>query len=311
MLIILSIYAVLIWLIFFQFKWLAWNRTAHVFVGLVGLVIALVVVAMLNTKTPSGRVTVMGQVVEIAPLVSGVVERVSIEPNVPIEEGAELFALDARPYQYALDQAEARAKIAQITYDRKAKLNSGASATISQQELDEAQAQLDQATAQLEIAKYNLEQTVVLAPSAGIATALRLAPGEQASAMKPVIPFIKADGLRLIGVFRQNGAPAITEGGEIQIAFSGDPGRIHKTKVQAISPGDSSGQILVSGELAGASDVGSSTDLIVIVDWPEDFPEDLRRLGMTGSATVFGPDAGAMGVLAKVLLYLKMLGTYL
>lgn len=311
MLIILSIYAAIIWLVFFQFKWLAWNRTAHVFVGLIGLIIALVVVAMLNTKTPSGRVTVMGQVVEIAPLVSGVVETVSIAPNTPVEKGAELFTLDARPYRYALDQAEARAKIAQITYDRKAKLNQGRSATISEQELDEVQAQLDQAKAQLEIAKYDLKQTVVLAPSAGVATALRLAPGEQASAMDPVVPFIKSDGLRLIGVFSQNGSPAIKEGGEIRIAFNGDPGRIYQTTIRAISPGDSSGQILVSGELAGASDVGSSTDLIVIIDWPDEFPDDLRRLGMTGSATVFGPDAGAMGVLAKVLLYLKMLGTYL
>ena len=54
MLIVLSLYAALIWLIFFQLKLLSWNRTAHVIVGLIGLVIVLVVVGLLNTKTPSG-----------------------------------------------------------------------------------------------------------------------------------------------------------------------------------------------------------------------------------------------------------------
>ncbi len=311
MLIILSIYAVLIWLIFFQFKWLAWNRTAHVFVALIGLVIALVVVAMLNTKTPSGRVTVMGQVVEIAPVVSGVVETVSVKPNEPVEKGAELLRLDRRPYQYAFDQALARETIARITFDRKAKLSEGRSATISQQELDEAKAQLDQAIAARESAAYNLEQTVVHAPSDGIVTALRVAPGEQTSALDPVIPFIKGGGPKLVGVFSQNGAAAIAPGAEVQIVFNGDPGTIYKTTVTSIVPGTSSGQLKVSGELAGGSDIGSSSDHLVVIEWPDGFPEALKGLGMTGSATVFGPDAGAMGVLAKVLLYLKMLGTYL
>ena len=48
MLIVLSIYAALIWLIFFQLKLLSWNRTAHVIVGLIGLVIVLVVVFLID-----------------------------------------------------------------------------------------------------------------------------------------------------------------------------------------------------------------------------------------------------------------------
>ncbi len=311
MLIVLAIYAALIWLIFFQFKLLPWSKVTKGLVALVGLVIVLVVIGMLNTKTPSGRVTAMGQVVEIAPVVSGVVDTVSVKANDPVEEGSELFRLDQRSYQYTLDQAVAREEIAKITYDRKAKLAEGQSATISQQELDEAQAQLVQAVAARESAEYNLEQTVVRAPSDGIVTALRLAPGEQTSAMSPVIPFIRAGSPLLVGVFGQNGAAAISPGVEVRIVFYGDPGSIYKTTVTSIVPGTSSGQFQVSGALAGGSDIGASTDLLVTIAWPENVPSSLKGLGMTGSATVFGPDAGAMGLLATVLLYIKMLGTYL
>ncbi|MGI9480171.1 MAG: biotin/lipoyl-binding protein, partial [Hyphomicrobiaceae bacterium] len=98
MLIVLGLYAVLIWLIFFKFRVLPWSRATQAAVGLVGLVIILVVIGLLNTRTPSGRVTVVARVVQLAPVVGGVVASVPVTPNQPITTGTVLFEIDKTPY---------------------------------------------------------------------------------------------------------------------------------------------------------------------------------------------------------------------
>lgn len=311
MIIILSCYALLVWLVFFQLRLLAWNRTAHVFVGLIGLGIALIVVGLLNTKTPSGRVTVMGIVVEVAPTVGGVVAEIPVSVNVPIERGDVLFRLDARPYRYALDDAQAALEIAKITYERKKAVIDGGSESVSLQSLDESKAQYDKATAQLKSAQFDFEQTVIRAAGSGIVTSMALSVGDQARPLSPVMPFIRTDSLFLLGVFEQNGSAALTEGAPVEIAFDIIPGKIFESNIEAVLPGTSSGQIDVSSDIVGSSDIGSKSEALVRLTWPEGLPHDGAKLGTVGTATAFGSDAGAMGILARVLLYVRALGTFL
>lgn len=311
MLIVLSIYAFLIWIIFFQLKLLVWNRTAHTFVALIGLAIALVVVGLLNTKAPSGRVTVMGQVVEVTPVVGGTVVEIPVALNSPIEAGDTLFRIDERPYQYAVDDAQAKLTIAKLSLDRKKAVVERDAGAISQQSVDEAQATFDQARAALAKAQYDLEQTTVRAAGAGIVTSMRLATGDQARPMKAVMPFIRTDSLFVLGVFEQNGGHAMAVGAKVKLAFNAMPGRLFESSVTTVMPGTSAGQVDVGSSVIGAVDVGSTSEQLVALSWPEDLPRDAGRLGMTGTATIFGPDAGAMGILAKVLLWIRMLATYL
>ena len=311
MLIVLSIYALLIWLIFFQLKLMPWNRTSQVLVGLIGLIIVLVVVGLLNTRTPSGRVTVMARVNEIAPVVGGLVTNVPAEPNKLVEAGAVLLELDPLPFQYAVDQAEAAHRIAKLTLDRKAAVFDGGRGSVSAQSLDESQATFDEAKARLEKARYDLDQTIVRAPAAGIVTALGVSVGDQARPLSPVMPFIRTDTLFLAGVFSQNGLGAMPPGTVVEFATDRIPGKLFSSKVVSIVPGTSSGQIPVGANLLGATDIGTASDALVILAWPDDLDRDIATVGTTGTATAFGPNAGAMGILAKVLLYLRMLGTYL
>jgi multidrug resistance efflux pump len=311
MLIVLSIYAALIWLIFFQLKLLSWNRTAHVIVGLIGLVIVLVVIGLLNTKTPSGRVTIVAKVNEIAPVVGGVVAKVPVKANQPLDAGTILFELDPRPYQYAVDEAEAALRIAELTRDRKQTVFDKGSGTISKHEMDEARAIYDQAKARLDKSLYDLEQTVVRAPAPGIVSSLGVSVGDQARPLNPVMPFIRNDGLFVVGIFNQNGANAMPAGTLVEIVFDRMPGRIFASEVIELAAGTSAGQIPVGAELLGAADIGSSSDVLVVLAWPDDLDRSIASAGSVGSATAFGPEAGAMGILAKVLLYMKMIGTYL
>lgn len=310
MLIVLAIYGGLIWLIFFQFELLPWKRSTQALVSVIGLVIVLVVVGLLNTKTPSGRVTVVAKVNQIAPVVGGVVADVPIEANVPIEAGAVLLELDRRPFQYAVDEAEANVRLAAITLERQETVLER-SASVSKQDVDESRATLARAEARLDMARYNLEQSVVRAPSDGVPTSIGVSVGDQAQPNAPVIPFIRTDSLFLAGVFSQNGLSAMPAGTEVRVVFNRLPGQIFDTKVVGSVSGTSTGQIPIGADLLGASDVGDADDALVALSWPEGLDKSIAVAGTVGSATAIGADAGAMGILATVLLYLKMLGTYL
>ena len=155
MVIVLSVYALLIWLLFFKLKVLPWNRSTQILVGVIGLVIVLVVIGLLNTKTPSGRVTVTTRVVQIAPVVGGVVASVPVTANEPVTQGTVLFELDQTPYQAALDEALADLNIAQITLYRKQTVFDRNSNTISEQELDESRAAVAAARARKDALSMN------------------------------------------------------------------------------------------------------------------------------------------------------------
>lgn len=119
MFIIIALYAALIWLVFFRFKWLPFNWTFGSLAAFVGLCIVLIFVGLLSHFTPSGKIEVMGKVAEITPNVSGQVTEVPVQRNVLVKSGATLFQIDRAPYEYKVRQlkaalAEARQKVAQL-----------------------------------------------------------------------------------------------------------------------------------------------------------------------------------------------------
>ncbi len=312
MVLILLAYFGVLWLVFFKFKLLPWNRNSKILSALIGLGICLYVVAQLNTTTPSGRVTVMGVVVEIAPSVRGEVTEVPVTPNQSVAAGDVLFRIDPAPYQAAVDEAEASVEIATLTLARQQSVfdkNPGLS--VSQQDLDESRAALDAAKAQLRLAQIDLEDTTVLAPQDGIVTAVNLSPGNQVRSTASVMPFIETDSLRLVGVFKQNGSGALTAGLPAELVLDAAPGKVLTSSVSLISPGTSGGQIPVSSDLLSAASIGSSSEVLVILEWPVDLPAHAANLGMVGSATVYSPEAGPFEILAKILLRIRGLVAYL
>ncbi len=312
MLIILAIYFGLIWLVFFKFKLFPWTRSSKITSGLVGLLICLYVVAQLNTKTPSGRIAVMGIVVEIAPSVNGVVVDVPVVANQTVTAGEVLFQIDPAPYQLVVAETEAEVEIATLTLNRQqSAFEKNPGLSISQQDLDESRAILEAAEARLEIARLDLSDTTVRAPQEGIVTAVNLSPGDQVRSTGSVMPFIETGSLRLVGVFRQNGSAVLEAGMPAELVLDAVPGAILKSGISVVSPGTAGGQIPVSSDLLSAASVGSVSEVLVMLDWPNDLPEHAAQLGMVGSATVYSPDAGPFAILAKILIRLRALVAYI
>ena len=105
MLIVLSVFFAIIWLIFFKLQWLPWNRGWKFSVYTAALVIALVVVGALQYYTPASKMEVVeAQAQQIYPLVSGQVDRVDVKGAQPVSSGDKLFSIDPRPFKYAVDK---------------------------------------------------------------------------------------------------------------------------------------------------------------------------------------------------------------
>ena len=107
MLIILTLYLVLLWIIFSRLGLLRWGWASGTVALLIGVFILSVFMAMFNYLTPSGSFVVVSRVAEVAPNVSGQVTEIPVQSNVPVKAGAILFRIEPTPFQYKVDQLEA------------------------------------------------------------------------------------------------------------------------------------------------------------------------------------------------------------
>jgi len=113
---LLGIYAGIVWLIFFKFKWLPWNTVSMVIVITIPIVALTLLVLLLNVFAPStADVRVVKYVVNIVPQVGGRVLEVPVEPNRLVKKGEVLFRIDPTPYALKVRSLEAQLANAEAT----------------------------------------------------------------------------------------------------------------------------------------------------------------------------------------------------
>jgi multidrug resistance efflux pump len=151
MLIILSLYALVMWVVFSKLRLLPWNGTWKTVVYSIAFLIALVVIGGLNYLTPMGRVSVQGAMIEITPNVAGTVTEVSVQPNVFIGKGDVLFRIDDTTFAAEVARLEAALVAAQTG---EAQLKS---------ELEASEAEIARLAAQLDFGIQRREDIVRLA----------------------------------------------------------------------------------------------------------------------------------------------------
>jgi hypothetical protein len=93
--------------------------------------------------------------------------------------------------------------------------------------------------------------------------------------------------------------------------FDNAPGRIYRARITAIPKGIGQGQIAVSGTLARTNALGGATVFPAEISMPEGMNRDQLRLGMSGSATAFAGNAGVIGLLASILVWVSSYMAYL
>jgi multidrug resistance efflux pump len=369
MLIILTLYVVLVWLVFAKFKLVKFGWVTGGVATLGGAFILAVFLAMFNHLTPSGNFVVVSRVIEVTPNVSGQVVAIPAKPNEPVKAGAVLFRIDPDPFQFKVNQLEAA--LAQAKQQVK-QLKAGyeqASATVegltkqlafhtqrladiqkltSEQALslfrtqdtqvqyetvyaqlqaakaaqDNAKLAMDseiggvnttvaQIKAQLDHAKWELEQTTIVAPGDGYVTLVTLAVGDRAAPVRSVMSFIVANDITIVGMFSPNGFDTIKPGAAVKLVFDNDPGRIHQARIETIPEGIGQGQVAVSGVLAKAGSIGGAKAYPAVISIPAGIDRTKLRLGVPGTATVFAENAGVIGLLMSILVWIGSYTAYL
>ncbi len=364
MIIIEVLYLVSVYLVFFKYKLLPFNKISQAIVIVVGVTMTSMFLVALQTTTPvSVQAFVGGHITEIAPQVPGQVVDVPVEVNAPVEPGELLFRIDPRPYQYRVDQLKAQlveteAYVAQLkeAYDaarastratrtnlalselrleqsqRLARTGAGSQFDVERYET-EVQGTLQQLTgleatenqalfvlkaevggqqtrvaqvlAQLEAAQFDLENTDVLAPDAGVVTMNALRPGMQVSPQRSVMTFVYTDDAAVPAVFPQKSLEHIRVGDTAQLSFPILPGRIFEGEVRSIPAAIGEAQFAAAGQVPRASDQRMTRLYKVIVTLPDDFPREHVRFGLAARVYIITENAGPIGAVATILHWVQ------
>jgi len=168
-----------------------------------------------------------------------------------------------------------------------------------------------QIQAQLEDANWELSQTTIRAPADGYVTVVALSVGDRALQARSVMSFIVENEIIIVGMFSQNGFQTIKLGAPVDIVFDNAPGRIYHAKITAIPKGVGQGQVGVSGTLARTNAIGGASTFPAEISVPDEMSRDSLRLGMSGNATAFAENAGVIGLLASILVWISAYTAYL
>ena len=247
---------------------------------------------------PSGPALVGRQSVEIAPNVAGEVIEVAAEPNKPLKANDVLFRIDPVPYEAKVKALEAQLKFQELRLSQMTELQTRGTGRAF--DVEQRHAEVDQLRAQLDGAKWDLDKTVVRAPTDGYVTNVALQKGTRV-ASAPVMAFIGTAETIVVVEIAQIDARYLAPGQPVELTFKFMPGEVHTGKVEAVLQAISTGQAQPSG-LAATPKGAQSAPFVVRVAL--DDPEIARKLpaGSTGDAAIFTDRVKAAHVIRQVLL---------
>jgi multidrug resistance efflux pump len=304
MVIITCLYLALVYLLFFKFRVLPWNNVSQGFVVLIGTIILTGFLVGLQGLTPSSaQATITGRIVEIAPLVSGRVINVPVEPNVPLREGDILFEINPFIYEARVDELEASLGLSKLRLEQYRELAEADAG--SKFQLQQTAAEVKQLEARLAMAEDDLRNTVVRAPADGIVPRLFLQPGMRVDPARAVITFVDTGELAIVAQIQQKALQNIRPGDKALVNFPALPGDVFEAEVIAVPSAIGDSQVIVSGQLPVLGQVKVTRLYAVYITIPEDFPEDLRKIGLAASVTIHTEGAGVVGIVAIVLQWVN------
>jgi multidrug resistance efflux pump len=161
--------------------------------------------------------------------------------------------------------------------------------------------------AELETAKFNLEQSVVRAPTDGMVQQNFLRRGMFAASMplRPVMIFVHKEQPKFAAAFLQNSAQRIAQGSEAEFILPAVPGRFFKGKVVIGGAYIPQGQLQPSGNLIDPEQIRGDGRIIVVIQPEDDLSKYLIVPGSTAQVAVYSQHMKHLAVMRKVLLRMK------
>jgi len=168
----------------------------------------------------------------------------------------------------------------------------------------QAGAKLAQLEGELAAARFDLESTVVRAPTDGMVTQLMLRPGMMATnlPLRPVAVFVHSDERMLVAAFWQNSLQRIAIGDEAEVIYAAIPGKVFKGHVKQVLPVLAQGQVVASGTLMAVESVPNMGRVPVIIELDEPLEAYQLPAGVIGRAAIYTRHVHHVAIMRKILL---------
>jgi RND family efflux transporter MFP subunit len=259
---------------------------------------------------PSGPVLVGRHSVQIVPDVSGEVLEVPVVPNTPLKAGDVLFRIDPAPYQAQVDTLDAQLKFAELRFGQMTQLQRGDAGRAF--DVQQRESEVKQLKAQLAAAKWNLDKTVVRAPTDGYVTNLALRKGARVASIPvaPVMAFIDTSETIVAAEIAQINARYIEPEQPVEVTFKYLPGSIFTGHVETVLQAIATGQVKPSGYAVTPQEVQSAPFVVRVKLDDADLAKRLPA-GSTGEAAIFTEHVNASHVIRRVMLRMEAILNYI
>jgi multidrug resistance efflux pump len=166
--------------------------------------------------------------------------------------------------------------------------------------------------AELDRKVWELEQTVVRAPTDGMVTQLILRPGMIATTLplRPTMVFVHAEPARLVASFLQNSILRLEVGAEAEVIFRAVPGRVFKGKIDSVLPVIDKGAVQASGTLISQSQ-GPPGRAVVGIELDDDISSFDLPAGAVAEVAVYTEHVHHVAMIRRILLRMKSWQNYL
>ncbi|ABV35586.1 secretion protein HlyD family protein [Shewanella sediminis HAW-EB3] len=160
---------------------------------------------------------------------------------------------------------------------------------------------------ELEKALFDLEMTVVRAPSDGMVTQMALRPGIVAVPMplRSLVSFIPEEQRYFAGAFWQNSLLRLKEGDEAEVILDAAPGVVFKGRVAKILPAMAEGELQSRGVLISSMVLMPRGRAIVLIELDDHDVKSAFPAGVAGQAAIYTEHFHHVSVIRKVLLRMQ------
>lgn len=166
------------------------------------------------------------------------------------------------------------------------------------------QSQVVSLRAQLAEAKYNLDQTVIRAPSNGYVTQVLIRPGTYAAALplRPVMVFIPEQKRQIVAQFRQNSLLRLKPGDDAEVVFNALPGQVFHGKLTNILPVVPGGSYQAQGALQSLTVLPGTDGVLATIELDPNADVGSLPDGIYAQVAVYSDHFSHVSVMRKVLL---------
>ena len=165
----------------------------------------------------------------------------------------------------------------------------------------------------LDKARWDLDQTVVRAPTDGYVPQNVLRPGIMAVPipLKPLMMYVVDERPTLVATFHQKVISDIKPGMHGEAVFKQYPGRSFKVSVRRVLTAVREGELDASGQILTATPESAPGHIPIVFDYEEDVAGLNLPIGAQGSIAIYTDRVHALSILRKIVLRIHSWENYL